>query len=459
MICIVIGFRYIPYSAPLNEQSMAVLGIFFGMLYGWLLIDMVWPSLVGLILLGCVGNASIAGVFRDAFGNNTVLMLIFFCAVTSIINAAGVAEYVARKLVSLPIVRGRPYVLSFMLCVATMVLCTMLSMIAACLIAFPLIKEVAKLYGYKPGDKWPALMILGVHYVASIAYMMLPFKSVPGVVLGTYAQMSGQSINYASYVACVAAMLLASTVVLLTFYKYVVRPDVSHIQNNDVQLDCNITLSTYQKCVLWSFLVLITALLLPNVAPKSWAITKVLATLSTNGILLLYIAIFLCANFRKGIGFKAIMTNELAWPAIYLATAAIAIAGAFMKTGVTEWVGLYSTPLLQGLSPYLFVFMIIVMCSVLTQISNNIATASMFAPLAYTLGISSGVDIQAIMLCVTLSATLGTVTPPASNTVAFIFGMTDWVPPRMTMSYGVIYVVFNITLLMLVGYNMARILF
>lgn len=76
-------------------------------------------------------------VIGSAFGNSTVLLILLFCMVASIINAAGIAEYVARRIICVPIVAGRPYVLIFMLCLAMCALATMLTMTAAVLVAFP----------------------------------------------------------------------------------------------------------------------------------------------------------------------------------------------------------------------------------------------------------------------------------------------------------------------------------
>lgn len=93
MLAVMLVFRFIPPPQGLTAEGLAVIGIFFGILYGWLFIDVVWPSLLGLVLLGLTLRQPMDAVLGSAFGNNTVLLLLFFCMVASIINAAGIAEW------------------------------------------------------------------------------------------------------------------------------------------------------------------------------------------------------------------------------------------------------------------------------------------------------------------------------------------------------------------------------
>ena len=56
----------------------------------------------------------------------------------------------------------------------------------------PLIKSIALLYGFKPGDKWPMLMMGGLVYVGSTSYLILPYKSLPLIVFASYESTTGR---------------------------------------------------------------------------------------------------------------------------------------------------------------------------------------------------------------------------------------------------------------------------
>lgn len=457
-------YFFVPAVEPLTPLGIKVLGVFFAMLYGWLFCDVIWPSLLGLVMLAVCGYDTIDNVLLSAFGNSTVILIFLFCAVTAILSAAGVADYIANKLVSLKIVQGRPYTLTFMLLIVMIILNLLLSATPAFIMMVPLIKEVATRYGFKPGDVWPMYTILAANWVGCVAYQLLPFKAGPAMVFGSYSELSGiTDINYIAYIACVAAMLIATITIVLLFCRFIVKPDVTPILKNKSDVQNDEKLTSMQKYVLISFIVLLVAMLLPNIAPADWALTTILKTIGTNGLLLIYIALYVFLNFRDGINFKMIMSRDMAWPALSLVASALTIAGAFKddSTGIIAWIGEIVAPIVEGRSVVLFVGLIILLTTIMTNVANNMATLAIFTPLAYTVGISTGADINmlAVMLCVLMTGAIGLATPPASSTTAYLAGEKEWVPGNSVMKYGVIFCVFNMIIVYVFGFGLGSLLF
>ena len=457
-------YFFVPAVEPLTPLGIKVLGVFFAMLYGWLFCDVIWPSLLGLVMLAVCGYDTIDNVLLSAFGNSTVILIFLFCAVTAILSAAGVADYIANKLVSLKIVQGRPYTLTFMLLIVMIILNLLLSATPAFIMMVPLIKEVATRYGFKPGDVWPMYTILAANWVGCVAYQLLPFKAGPAMVFGSYSELSGiTDINYIAYIACVAAMLIATIAIVLLFCRFIVKPDVTPILKNKSDVQNDEKLTSMQKYVLISFIVLLVAMLLPNIAPADWALTTILKTIGTNGLLLIYIYLYVFLNFRDGINFKMIMSRDMAWPALSLVASALTIAGAFKddSTGIIAWIGEIVAPIVEGRSVVLFVGLIILLTTIMTNVANNMATLAIFTPLAYTVGISTGADINmlAVMLCVLMTGAIGLATPPASSTTAYLAGEKEWVPGNSVMKYGVIFCVFNMIIVYVFGFGLGSLLF
>ena len=188
-LAIMVCFKFVPAAEPLTPLGVEVIGIFLGMLYGWLIAnDSFWPSIFGLLFLGLSSYSTVPAVLRDGFGNSTVLLLFFFFAFTNIISAAGITEYIARWIVSRKVVQGRPYLLTLMIFLAMCALVIMVSCAAATMVIFPLIKEICRLYGVKPGSKWASITLVGTICVGCSFYMLLPFKSLPAVVFSSYTQ-------------------------------------------------------------------------------------------------------------------------------------------------------------------------------------------------------------------------------------------------------------------------------
>ena len=46
-------FRLVPPIEPLRPVSMQVIGVFVGVIYGWVNVGLAWPSLLGVVALGC----------------------------------------------------------------------------------------------------------------------------------------------------------------------------------------------------------------------------------------------------------------------------------------------------------------------------------------------------------------------------------------------------------------------
>ena len=75
--------RLTPFE-PVTEVGMAVMGVFIGMVYLWSTMDSIWPSMLGLLLVGISGYvpelqgyAAVKDLFLNAFGTETVLVCMF----------------------------------------------------------------------------------------------------------------------------------------------------------------------------------------------------------------------------------------------------------------------------------------------------------------------------------------------------------------------------------------------
>ena len=75
-------FGLLPPFGPLTPMGMQVLGIFVGMIWGWTIGETIWPSLLGLVLLGFTEGNTVNGVLGAAFANTTLQQVLFsllFC--------------------------------------------------------------------------------------------------------------------------------------------------------------------------------------------------------------------------------------------------------------------------------------------------------------------------------------------------------------------------------------------
>lgn len=459
---IMLGFRFLPPMEPITPLGMQIVGIFLGMLYGWLTVDMVWPSILGLVVLGLTEFTTVPGAFKSGFGNNTVLLTFFFFLVTNIVNDAGITTFIARRMVSAKIAKGKPWILSGMIMLTMCVLVTLVSCVAACLVIFPLIKTISEIYGFKRKEKWPVLMMIGVNYVGAIAYMLFPFKSLPAIAFGSYKELSGMDINYMQYVVMILIASVLTIALFLFICRFLIKPDVSKIiEKKDAQFEKAEALTSYQKMILGYFSLLLFFLLAPSVLPKSWPWVALLGKIGNTGTLALGIGVYLFLNFKKGLSVKQLFAKGISWEAIFLLSAALTVADAIKdeSTGIQQWLIQTVEPMVVGKSVLVFVLLILVLSAVITQFANNLVTTAIFTPIVYTLGVASGnINIPALMTALILTCTLGLATPSASNPATLIFAEKDWIEPKTAMFYGWLFTLANILLVFAVIFPLASVI-
>lgn len=447
-LAIMLGFKYVvPATEPLTPLGVEVLGIFLGMLYGWLIVnDVIWPSIAGLVMLGLSDYTTVTGAFSTGFGNNTVLLMLFFFLFTNIINSAGIIEYVAQWIATLKFAYGKPWILSLLLMVAAIVSFFMVSATAACLVMIPLIKSISLLYGFKPGDKWPMLMMGGLVYVGSTSYLLLPYKSLPLIVFASYEATTGETIAYGPYMFVIFISTIVALALFLFFCRFVFKPDVSHITNCQISFDKNKVLTRYQKFVLWYFVVVLVLLIIPNIVPKTFFLSALLGKIGNTGILSISVVFYLACQFKEGININQLFAKNVSWSILCLLAAAMAISGAFTSemTGISPWMSGIVAPIVAGKSPFVFIVLVCLICCLLTNLANNQAVCAIFTPIILTIGMAFGANLPTLVACMMAACNVGMITPPASATGALLHGDKEWILGKSAYTYGLVYSAFNL---------------
>ena len=88
---------FLPPFGDITPLGMKVLGVFLGMLYGWLTVGFAWPSLLGLFFLGVTGVTDVGSALSAGWGSlyASVLVILGFvyayylesCKLTDAISA------------------------------------------------------------------------------------------------------------------------------------------------------------------------------------------------------------------------------------------------------------------------------------------------------------------------------------------------------------------------------------
>ena len=109
-VSIMLFFGYLPTFSTVTPIGMKILGIYLGLLYLWSTVDLIWPSLLGIIITGFSGYDSVSGILASGFGDGTNVYIWLICLFAYFITKSGVSDNIVRAIMGLKFAKGRPWV-------------------------------------------------------------------------------------------------------------------------------------------------------------------------------------------------------------------------------------------------------------------------------------------------------------------------------------------------------------
>lgn len=439
-VIIMFGFGYLPAADPITPLGMEVLGIFIALLYGWTFVDQVWPSILGMVALSLTGYMSLNQLMAAGFGSNTIMLMWFMLIIAALVDSAGVSKFLATYFITRKPVLGKPWALITTFFFTTFIISAMTSTVPAIIVCWGILYSIIKQLGYKAGDSFTSFMVVGVVYCCLIGLSLLPWKTVQMVVLGMFETMAGYKIDYLKYVAVTFPVSVASIILYVLVGKYVFKPDVKKLElvtedsfdPNDLKIDFK------QKIIIWLLCALVFFLLIPSLLPGSWAVTKILKGLGAHGIAFLVLGVLVFLRF-DGISMINIRkcSGQMQWDSIYLTAAMLPFANALNAeaTGINSFLIEKFSMLFSGISPAVFIMLVILIAIVATQFMNNAICGGIMFPIIYPFALAIGLDPGMITVLMIYCLVIAVLTPAASPMAALMFANTDWVTTKEVYKY------------------------
>lgn len=113
--------------------------------------------------------------------------------------------------------------------------------------------------------------------------------------------------------------------------------------------------------------------------------------------------------------------EQIPWGVLILFGGGLALAAGFQSTGLAEWIGQKFT-LLEGISFFLLLLIIIASVNFLTEVTSNVATASMLLPILASVALKLDLHPFGLMVGATLAASCAFMLPVATPPNAVVFG-------------------------------------
>ena len=433
-ICLFIMFAFgqLPPVEPLTPLGMNLIGIFFGVLYGWIFIEIVWPSLAGLLALMLIGGYKPMMLLNKSFGDPVVQMMFFIFVFCATISHYGLSRFISLWFITRNFVKGRPWIFTLTFLGSIFLLGGLTSASPAAIIGWSILYGVCELCGYKKGDGYPTMMVFGIVFAAQVGMSMIPFKQVPLTVFSAYETMAGVGIDYGKYMVIAILVCILSAIFFVLMSRYIFRPDMSKLVDLDVsKLDTEGTLqlNKVQKVILFFLILLVALLLAPNFLPRDFFVTRFLKAIGNTGIVVLLVTIMAAIKVdgKALLNFKIMVDSGVTWGIVLLLALVQPLSGAMARpeSGITPFLMQVLDPLISGGSPLFFALFIGFAAMALTQVMNNGAVGVAFMPILNSYCQATGVPPEIPLIMIVMNVHYAFLTPAASASAALLHG-NDW---------------------------------
>ncbi|MGB4830949.1 MAG: SLC13 family permease [Chitinophagales bacterium] len=131
------------------------------------------------------------------------------------------------------------------------------------------------------------------------------------------------------------------------------------------------------------------------------------------GTILMFL--FKCITIREAY-------REVDWRIIFVLAALLPLGTALEKTGAAEILAGYMETYISGYGPFITLFVLFAVTSIITSLMSNQATAALLSPIAISLGVQMGIDPKPLLFAVMFAASTCYLTPLGYQTNIMIYG-------------------------------------
>ncbi len=409
-------FRFVPGVAGITPLGMGILGAFIGAIYGWITIDMLWPSLLALVGVGL--SIGMNQMLAASFGSLTICALIFCMGVIGISMKTGAFNWLVQVMLNNKFMQGKAwFTIWFILVFAWFMGCH--NPIIMCIIFCAFADSIFKQVGLQKNDKLIVFMYLGIAYCLMMGQILFPFISTGLTLVMAYGAMFPDNpIDLVPYLLYMIVVGIAMSTVYVLLMKFVFRVDASPIANfkNDngvppATRDQKISLGFFVV-----FIVLMLAMSLPLGAVKTF--------LSQFGLIGITFILACVAALIKGENGKPLANLEelfhmCNWGQVTMVGFIMVIA-TYMNTpdtGVSTAMASLLTPF-QTLPPLVFIVVALIFAVILTNVANNMIVCVLVMPFMVNFGMQIGMTPTAMVALLFFMSQFAIATPAASPVTA-----------------------------------------
>lgn len=465
---IYILFQFVlPAPEPITRAGMGVVGAFIGCIYLWIKVEIGWPSLLLLGLIGLTGVCTPANLFSKTWGNVMVPFLVCAFLLNMVMAETGLTRRFALFFITRKFNQGKPWriLTMFFLSVLLMGLVSTSSAIAVMFMAIA--EEIFKMTGYKKGDRLVEAVMVGIFWVAQGAMAFTPISHVLIPMIFEYILADfGIVITYSRYSAAFILAGIGFFVGWMFILRFMIKPDVKQLSNLDIDA-LKATLKPWSKQEITAAVVYLGVIIMwcfPDVLALIPAFKGVAAWMTSLGsavpaLVAVGVLCFIHYDGKPMLDCGA-LSKKLPWSNVYMMACVMGMGYVFgLETvGVTAWLTQIISPIVSGMSPVLFVLTVVTFMVIITDFISNTLAASLYSvivPIALTI---EGVNPIVVALFIAAACNSSFACPSGCPAASLASG-GGWTRVSFQFKYGFMLDFWMIAMYMLLAYPLLLKLF
>ena len=379
--------RVCPAWGAVTPMGVNMIGIFIGLL---LLItvtgELIWPALAALVATVLCGYMTGGDIIAKFMGTTTILQVIAILVICAALRSTGAGAVIAKKIVTAKFVQGRPLVFTMFFLIAFLFADIFLDTFGGILFSFTVFESVRETLGYEKNDRYVQAMTLGLYLCGMLGAALIPFTPMTLAITGAFSASAasyGFAFNPAVYIV---AAIIVGTVFMVCYsllMKYVFRCDMSRLKTLNVHeiealKETSDKFNLTQVIYLVAFLIGIAYSFVLHFLPQDSSAYAFLSPITQAiwFVLVIVVLSIVKINGKPLMDCKKFFKEGANWGFICTIGMFMIIGGALSAPdlGVRTWLTDVLTPLFSNMSFPVFMFVIILICAIVTNFFSNMAT-------------------------------------------------------------------------------------
>ena len=357
---------------------------------------------------------------------------------------SNLTQWLSNKLLSAKFTHGRPWLLTALIVIGPALATILVNQTLVALIMFVVYQSIFEQAGYKKGDLYPAMVLMGFMVVCSVAFSLLPFRGWCLMTVGM-AMQSGVNINMGGWIISETVTLIVTCIGWMVVMFITPGCNVDRLKNVDItkyQKELK-PLNKRQKVVLFILVANIVGCIFLSFAAGDTGIRMYFGKIGVYGWVIFLIALAMIWKVDgEPVLNKKTAPSYFYWDLILVVASAMVVAGQITDeaTGITAAIGQLIAPLF-GLSNFMFLFILGMITFILTNFTNNVAVTITMMTIAMAMAAQADFNLQAALMVITVYGVIGLLTPAGSVNGAMIHAH-EFTTTKSAYISGIIMIVF-----------------